>query len=1083
MTKAHALRRATCARRSGVCKDLGVVGRSGISIVAVAIFAALLSAVPALADHQQPAPDITKMDYTPVGKFGPAGTNNVVAGETPSASLPTPRPTPLPPTSGAYPGAVYNPSGKWVAYDNNVFTALNYPDRHPDSVGTEADPTKDIPAGGQSAYGRCPERPGFITGDCGNHAREYREYFEAQMKAILGEFGVVIKRYPFHSPGAGLPRGQFIAASDGSAVNIGAVVPGADHPEQTVLVSGHYDFTDSGPDAAWDSSEGHQEVIRMAAIMADYWRKTGTRPSATIKFIPWDSEESGTFGSLDYTENNIPPGEESKVRAYFNVDPCASAYPALNRGNPALERIPEIMQLADPAADSLAPEDAERITRFNERAETIIDEVFANLGNDATNNARLNSTASGGPREIFVGTAEAQAKGIRSDRGMIQTAVGGLALFSSDYRNFEALGIPIFNIFPDVFGPKADGSTRPGDSDGVAILHTQRDNLTTINALTSIDQSGFTASEGWAEGMEMCAQLESWYMLQPEMGGAQTVAPDRNDVLAYYEALPNEAIVNQNVTFDAGGSYEYLNVGTRQTTDDLEYLWDFGDGQTGTGKVVEHSYNEIRKYPTKLTVRSRSDPARSDTMEIPVTVIGSDFTGPTLRPPAPEDPDGTFPLAWDFTGSSQGFDRFSVEESRDFTVLASDDAEGDPAERYTLAKEGNAAIQNWQRSDSSTQKVRGNQRRSGARSYWAGIPANQIAPAGTVQEGSATLTFKEPFVVPAANPELSYFSLFQNEGDDQGRVEVAQVAPDGTVGEWEAVDVIQATSTAAGGPFDRAICNPSEPQTFTTGFENRRADLLPFRGKQILVRISLRYGPENRALSQPCGWYVDDLRISAGTFAPIGSTPTKTFEVAGRPNGTFAYRILAVYQSGIQTAPSNTEVVRVTNSSVPPGPGPGGTDPGPGPGPGPGGTGPGGTGPGGTGPGPGPVRPADPGPASRRFLISRRAIRLRRGVARVAVSCRQVTACRGTLRLRASVRSGRRVRMVVIGRRSFSVAARRRTFLRVRVSRTGRRLVARERRGVRTLVIANVRPPAGVAANSRRDTATASFRLVRGRRR
>src|SRR3989337_1083773 len=103
-----------------------------------------------------------------------------------------------------------------------------------------------------------------------------------------------------------------------------------------------------GPAAGAPSAEGHTEVMRMAKIMSDYWRATGTRPSATVKFIPWDSEESGTFGSIDYVNNNIPPGEEDKVRGYFNVDPCAGAYPAFKNGNPAL-RVPEVLQLADPA--------------------------------------------------------------------------------------------------------------------------------------------------------------------------------------------------------------------------------------------------------------------------------------------------------------------------------------------------------------------------------------------------------------------------------------------------------------------------------------------------------------------------------------------------------------------------------------------------------------------------------------------------------------------------------------------------------------------------------------------------------------
>lgn len=126
------------------------------------------------------------------------------------------------------------------------------------------------------------------------------------------------------------------------------------------------------------------------------------------------------------------------------------------------------------------------------------------------------------------------------------------------------------------------------------------------------------------------------------------------------------------------------------------------------------------------------------------------------------------------------------------------------------------------------------------------------------------------------------------------------------------------------------------------------------------------------------------------------------------------------------------------------------------------------------------VQPA--GRGGRRFLISRRAFALTRGgVARVLVSCRQASRCRGTIRLRtaARVRSGGRLRRLSIGRRSFSVPARRRTVLRVRISSAGRRLIRRPG-GTRVLAVANVGPEVG-AAGSRRSTTTASFRVVRAR--
>jgi hypothetical protein len=595
-----------------------------------ALVPVLAGPAPATHEEAQPPLDPSLIDYTPIGYYGPPDEAGTPLGE--SATLPTPGAHPMGPPFVD----TANPSGKWVSYDTNVWESLSLPSRHPgdncnslppesqhpDCRAGDRDPDNDGPSGytgpngTSNVHGLCPPQVEFIAGECFNSQLEYLDYFEKAMKTELADFGVTVKRYGFQSPGGGLPRGTYLAASGGQAYNIAAVVPGVDHPEETVLVSGHYDFTDSGPAAAWDSAEGHTEVMRMAYIMADYWRQTGTRPSATVKFIPWDSEESGTFGSADYVENNIPPGEEDEVRAYFNVDPCAGAYPAFREGTAFTQQVPQVMQLADPTnfpedPDNLPNDSNDRIEAFNAKAEVVVDQVFENLDDTITTPT--------GEREIFVADSEA-GPGNPSQRGMVATAVGGLALFTSDYRNFEEIGVPIFNFFPDYFGPHADGT--PASSEGITILHTQQDNLTRINRLTSgltspgnaPDPTGTFASEGWAKGMEFCAQTEAWYMLQPEMAGTQT---STTSTVAYFEALPNEAIQSQQVTFDASGSYQYLDPSLRtlQPEGALTYTWDFGDGTTGSGKIVQHAYPEIGRYNATLTVAgvggSSDRPSRS----------------------------------------------------------------------------------------------------------------------------------------------------------------------------------------------------------------------------------------------------------------------------------------------------------------------------------------------------------------------------------------------------------------------------------------------------------------------------------------
>jgi hypothetical protein len=258
-------------------------------VVAAAAALAFPVGANAAADPPQPPIDrgVLKSLYQPVGFFKPGD------------AIPTPSQPPTP----TGPGGIYNPSGHWSAYDSNVYESLNFPGRQAgDTTNTDKPGTND-PLG---RFGYCAPDPAFMPqGRCENHALEYLDYYEATMKEILKDFGGTVHRYQFENPGrsdtggaAGEPGG--LSSPGGTTFNIAGIVPGADHPEQEVIVSGHWDFTDAAPAAAWDSSEGHAEVIRIAKIMTDYWRATGTRPAVTVKFMPWAAEESGTYGSLDY---------------------------------------------------------------------------------------------------------------------------------------------------------------------------------------------------------------------------------------------------------------------------------------------------------------------------------------------------------------------------------------------------------------------------------------------------------------------------------------------------------------------------------------------------------------------------------------------------------------------------------------------------------------------------------------------------------------------------------------------------------------------------------------------------------------
>jgi hypothetical protein len=557
------------------------VRRSLLTLIALLGLAFSPPASAAVAPQPPVDREILKSLWKPIGFFKPGD------------AIPMPS---APPAADA--NGLYNPSGHFSAYDTNVFESLNFPGRQ------SGDETSDDPPGsGDPRFGHCPPHPQYMPqGRCANHANEYLAYYERTMREILKDFGGVVHRYEFENPGrsdidgaAGEPGG--LSSPGGRTENIAGIVPGADNPEEEVIVSGHWDFTDAAHAAAWDSAEGHAEVIRMAKIMTDYWRATGTRPSATVKFMPWGAEESGTYGSQDYVERHIVEGDGKRIRGYFNVDPCAGAFPAFYHGNPA-EQINMVQHLVDPAG----AQDAARVTAFNEKAVKVVDQFWAEIDDTV-------QVAGGVPMPVFTD----------GDRDKVNVALGGLLVFGSDYLNFEAIGVPFMNLFPDMFGPHADGS--PASGEGAATIHTPRDSLQTLNQLTSGDQTGLSASDGWMKGMELCAQLNSRYMLEPEMGGAQAANPEP---VAYFEPLPFRAGYPKGklMTFDAGGSYQYAQLATRQYApdSDLQYRWDFGDKSAPAfGKVVKHAFKRADTFKVTLTVTNRTTHA-SDTMSTSVLI-------------------------------------------------------------------------------------------------------------------------------------------------------------------------------------------------------------------------------------------------------------------------------------------------------------------------------------------------------------------------------------------------------------------------------------------------------------------------------
>src|SRR3712207_3513555 len=144
-----------------------------------------------------------------------------------------------------------------------------------------------------------------------------------------------------------------------------------------------------------------------------------------------DGEEDGLEGSQAYVDQYIVPGQEAKVRGYYNADPCAGGYPARKLGNPA-EVIPLNIQIGI--------SDDPRVQAFNQGVPKIVEDTFDHLDDKI-------ETYPDKP-DVFVSTAEG-LPAVGGDIGKyVHVTTQHPALFRSDWANFIALKIPFFNPTP-----------------------------------------------------------------------------------------------------------------------------------------------------------------------------------------------------------------------------------------------------------------------------------------------------------------------------------------------------------------------------------------------------------------------------------------------------------------------------------------------------------------------------------------------------------------------------------------------------------------------------------------------------------
>ena len=88
--------------------------------------------------------------------------------------------------------------------------------------------------------------------------------------------------------------------------------------------------------------------------------------------------------------------------------------------------------------------------------------------------------------------------------------------------------------------------------------------------------------------------------------GCGVVPPLNQSPIASFTAIPTSGVAPLEVYFNASGSYD-------PDGNIISYEWDFKDGDTGSGEIVNHTFSSIGSYNVRLNVTDNEGATDSTT--------------------------------------------------------------------------------------------------------------------------------------------------------------------------------------------------------------------------------------------------------------------------------------------------------------------------------------------------------------------------------------------------------------------------------------------------------------------------------------
>jgi hypothetical protein len=428
---------------------------------------------------------------------------------------------------------------------------------------------------------------------------EFAAYWAEEMQRDLTGFGARVSRDEFAVQGwQGRPATV-------PAFNVEVTVPGVSHPEQVVVIGCHYDGEASSTQSANDDASGCAIELGVAKALGAYWRSHQLYPARTLRFVIFDAEEQGLYGSFHYLNSTIN-GDVKNLVAMFNEEQNGIAYPLRYLGqlsNPILPFYIDMSPLQSNQLyahqDQLSQQQKDAISHFRSLMQQAVIASFAQF---QMMGYQMLSYHNSNQQDVFqpIFTPD-QVKYIQQE----DDTLGG-----SDQIPFTLSGLPCATFVGN--SSYYDQNPPPGS-------YPYDQPQDTIQLMNTFADGSSLKSYALVMALGLPGMLTTWMLNQPEILGQSS--SNHGPIAAISDV--GQTIAGHSLTLDAKASYDPAG-------NALTYSWDFGDGTQANGIAVTHTYSRTGTYDLKLTVSSAGG-TRIITKVISVVTQSINYNNPYER--------------------------------------------------------------------------------------------------------------------------------------------------------------------------------------------------------------------------------------------------------------------------------------------------------------------------------------------------------------------------------------------------------------------------------------------------------------------